>query len=342
MMSDIITRTDNRLRLITSILALTGYSETEQRIESYEPHPIFLETIKWLEPYKEYRAISSMRDVLNSGVNPSPFFNYSLALSWPGFQFTELPDSFTSAKSGAIESDYNIRLKEFYNATRIAELWEKQKSEWKNIEEDAERALDEVPFKSWLNKIFGSFDEKLVFYPNPIVPRLSSASGLNKNEFFCIIRLPVKSRERSTFEPVDISDGETIGSYSDNSVWTKISAFHEFTRLLLNINFNRDREHIDMAKVIAAEKPVLEQYRVSYHEWENMFEKFITFGFTYLLLEEIGGIKTADAYMESLEKKTGVTILPSLVDGLREYFEKHSTGEITNITTYLPELLKRF
>lgn len=330
--SDIFVRTDNRLRLITSILALTGYSEMEQRIESHELHPIFLETIKWLEPFKEYEAITSMRDILNSGVQPSPFFHYVLSLSWPDFSSTR------TVSSKYIGEDYKLRLKEFSEATRITELWKKQEPAWKSLESDVQEALANVSLKSYLQKIFGTLDGTLVFYPNPLVPRLISAAASNEEEIFCIIRLP----EKAVSESAKTSEGEPIGSYSENSVWTKISAFHEFNHYLLEQAFIKDKDYVEKAKEIAVEKPVLEQYRVSYHEWENMFAEFITFGFTYLFLEENEGSRVADTYLERVEKKTGLTILTSLIDGLREYLEKHSTGEFIKITTYLPEFLKRF
>jgi hypothetical protein len=147
--STITIRIDDRIRLLSTLLALTTWPEQEQAFHPHGVHAHAKAVRTALATAEEHPAVLTMQELMETKYDLGTLFSYSACLSLPGFR----------ARSADIPAwapdDWAIQLRDFAHAYRVRDVWEKDKNAWKEAEAQARRALEGHDPLPLLGQFFG-------------------------------------------------------------------------------------------------------------------------------------------------------------------------------------------
>lgn len=315
--SNITVRVDDRVRTLATLLALTTWPEEEQ---AYKPHGVHAhaKAIRGaLSQLEGHPAVIRMQELIESGRRLDEIFSYTNALSWPGMR----------ARSADLPSwapeDWSSNLREFVNANRVRDLWERDKSAWTQAEDQARTALATGGDPSLLlGQFFGRESLEFIFQPNLCFPSADTVGFRTGKALTCICPPPVAWGNNPPWP------------YDDNPAETYREAFITYARLLLREFFVSHPEAAELAR--QGRLPVPNAFLARYPDWFDQFSVIITTGLTALALRQFYGEQEEAAYVVMSHKAHGFQILPAVVDVLRYYLEGQAAGKYVNFADYLP------
>src|SRR6185436_4896188 len=134
--STITVRVDDRIRMMSTLLALTTWPEQEQAMHPHGTHAHARAVRDALAHAEEHTAAMTMQDMLESGLTLDTVFSYVNVLSWPGIRARtgELPDWAPEA--------WSTQMRDFMHANRVTAIWDKDKKAWAEAEQQATHALE--------------------------------------------------------------------------------------------------------------------------------------------------------------------------------------------------------
>src|SRR5579871_4006036 len=87
----IVIRVDDRVRLISAVLAATNYPDKSQERKKHGTHLHARGTRKTVMEFNHHPAVSAMQVLLDQSVPLASIYNYALRLAWPALTIDDVP-----------------------------------------------------------------------------------------------------------------------------------------------------------------------------------------------------------------------------------------------------------
>jgi hypothetical protein len=318
-MSDqrVIVRVDDRVRLMSALLAMTDWPEREQQLMPHGVHLHAKNTRKHLTQFvSDNAAIQTTRQLLDGGRPLEDLFAFSQVLSWPSLRAkrTDSPDW--------VPDGWSAEIRNFYIAGKLANFWKEESDVWDAAVSELETIFEQGDVIEFLTPYLGEIDRTPVFLPNFSYPTAEAVAFAKGNEIFCIA-------------PPQLATGTNPPwPYKDDPGWVYRTAFEGFGRVLLMEYLNR---HPDATADLQEGKlPLPEAFVQANPGWRDQFAKIFVGAATAIFLEETFGEPESKAYIMMEHKSQGFDILPSAVSVLRRYLNEREEGKFNELADYLP------
>lgn len=317
---DITVRLDDRVRLISAVLAATDWPLKSQDRRPHGTHAHSRMTRKFLEPVKDHSAVQSMQGLLNSGAPLEAMFTFALTLTWPDLETPEVP--------GWVPPNWLGQLRDFYGESRLAEWWKNEETAWESAHSESRHVFANVTFKPVLERFFGAVDETLVFVPNISYPTDAEVTVRYNNELVCIA-------------PPRLAWGDSPPwPFDEDAGYIHRTSLAQFSRILLHGYLRNHAETVAAASETPL--PVSDQFRSKYPSWQEQFTTLFTAALSALYLEEHLSKAETNAYVLMERKMHGMTSLPGMISVLRRYLTAHEEGKYKELVDFLPVFPKQF
>jgi len=318
--SEITVRVDDRVRLLSALLALTTWPEQEQAFHPHGVHAHARATRVALAAAEEHPAVQIMQDLLETNHSLSTIFSYAACLSLPGFR----------ARSADIPTwapeAWPVQLRDFAHAYRVRDIWEKDKTAWKEAEEQALKALtghDPLPL---LVQFFGDQDLDLVFQPNLCYPTGETIHFRWDRALVCVC-------------PPHIAWGNNPPwTYDDDPGATYRETFSSYAQVLLREFLDQRPEEASLAE--RAHLPVPNTFLARYPDWFDQFAVLVVSGLTAIALKQSFGEQESASFIVMAHKAHGFKMLPVVVDVLEHYLLERQAGRYNDFASYMPAFFK--
>lgn len=314
--ADVIVRLDDRLRLMSALLAATDWPDKSQKKQPHGTHAHARATRKYLGDYMTHPAVQAMQGLLDQGAPLEAMFTFALCLKWPDLTL-EL-----DALPGWVPSYWLSDIRDFYSETDLAGWWQQEEAAWSASEQESQRMFKDIAFKPFLRPFLGDVSEKLVFVPNISYPTDHEIGVRIGHELLCMAA-PRLAWGDSPPWPFD-----------EDPAHIYRAALSQYIRLLL---VSYLRHHTDrLAEVIKTPLPVSDQFSSMYPSWEEQFSALFVAAAVAIFLEDYVSQAEAKAYVLMARKAQGMTILPGTVSVLRRYLSEREAGRYENLLDFLP------
>ncbi len=314
--SNVIVRIDDRLRLMSAVLAATNWPEQSQKRQPHGTHAHARATRKYLSDHQGHPAVRSMQQLLDQGAPLEAMFTFAMCLSWPGLelQIDKLP--------GWVPVRWIMDLRDFYRVTDLEGWWQREHAVWQKSLQESERIFQNTVFKPFLRPFIGEVNEDLVFMPNISYPTEQEIGVRVGHELLCITA-PRLAWGDSPPWPFD-----------EDPAHVYRAALGQFGRLLIIAYL---RQHADrMAEITRNPIPVGDQFGAAHPTWEEQFAALWVAAATAIYLEDYVSQAEAKAYVLMARKAQGMTILPGAISVLRRYLSERDAGRYHELLDFLP------
>ena len=160
---------DERLRLVTAVLAVSDWSTDEQDQLTHAVHPQAKQVRQFVAPFSSHPAVKGANEALINGVELADLFSAALRCAWPDFTPTaELPNVLKI-------KEWLHSLANFAYATAVAtEFWPQQTAVWQEAVTALKSIFSSDGLLNSLAQLGDSGMETAVsLMPNLIFPALS-------------------------------------------------------------------------------------------------------------------------------------------------------------------------
>lgn len=303
-------RIDNRVRLMSAVLAATKWPSSEQP----RPHQHARTTTKRVAEFTHHPAVTGAQVLLDQGAPLEALFTYALKLSWPDLEDQHVPRW--------VPPKWNQHLKNYFTATNLETLWGEADSEWQKARQETDDILEKADFYGFLEPFVGQVVEQLIFVPNISYPVSRSIGVRIGGELVAI--------------------GPPRPAWGDNPPWPfnedpahiYSTALSEYARLLM---LSYLRQHAEEVAPIAQKPlPIGDQFRAAYPNWGDQFTELFALGAVALFLEQSVAPHEAKAYVLLQHKMKGLNVLPGVVSVLRRYMSDYANNKYETFIKYLP------
>jgi hypothetical protein len=316
---DVTVRLDDRIRLMSAVMAATDWPEKAQERQPHGTHAHSRATRKFLDAFKSHEAVQGMQSLLNQGAPLEAMFTFAVQLSWPSLEIAELPRW--------VPPNWNVHLRDFYEKTNLAKWWKDEEVVWKNSTTESDKIFKGISFKPFLKPFLGDIPEKLVFIPNISFPTDQEVGVRHNQELWCIAP-PRLAWGDSPPWPFDEDPGHVYRA-----------ALGQYGRILMLAYLRANADKI--ASVTETPLPVSDQFRARYPTWQEQFTNLFVAASCALYLEKTISKAEANAYVLMERKTNGMVILPGMVSVLRRYQNEVETGRYKNLLDFLPVFPKQ-
>lgn len=198
---------DERLRLVTAVLAMSRWAEDEQNRLTHAVHPQAKQLRYFLRPFSSHPAVNGANEALLNGVALSDMFSAALRCTWPDFEpVVELPH--------VLKIEEWVRsLADFGRDTAVSsQFWPQQTAVWA----EAVTALQAIfSGDSLLTSLAALMERDLAtavtLMPNLIFPALSPAVATTDNALTLLLP-PPKAVGESPPWPFDEDPGWVVAT----------------------------------------------------------------------------------------------------------------------------------
>jgi hypothetical protein len=316
---DVSVRLDDRIRLMSAVLAATDWPDKSQERQPHGTHAHARATRKFLDPHKHHPAVQAMQSLLDQGAPLEAMFTLAVQLSWPGLTIDELPRW--------VPPGWNDQLRDFYQQSNLAKWWKDEDAVWKNSVTESEKMFKNIEFKPFLKPFLGDIDETLVFVPNISYPSEQSIGIRYGHELLCVA-------------PPRLAWGDSPPwPFDEDPAHVYRAALSQYGRLLMLAYL---REHAEkLASVAESPLPISDQFRAKYPTWQEQFTNLFVAAAAALYLEKTISKAEANAYVLMERKTNGMVILPGMVSVLKRYLSEFESGRYKAMIDFLPVFPKQ-
>jgi hypothetical protein len=314
--SDVIVRIDDRLRLMSALLAATTWPEQSQKRQPHGTHAHARATRKFLAEHTRHPAVQSLQGLLDQGAPLEAMFTFALCLSWPGLelQIDVLP--------GWVPPRWIIEMRDFYRVSGLVEWWQREDTAWERSLQESRRIFEGIAFKPFLEPFVGPVTEDLVFVPNISYPTEQEIGIRFGSELLCVTA-PRLAWGDSPPWPFD-----------EDPAHVYRAAIAQFGRLLIIAFLRRHAQRL--AEAFKNPIPVGDSFAALYPTWEEQFTALWAAAAVAIYLEDHVSQAEARAYVLMARKAQGMTILPGAISVLRRYLSEHENGRYQDLVDFLP------
>ncbi|GAB4527407.1 MAG: hypothetical protein OHK0046_45200 [Anaerolineae bacterium] len=315
--TDVVVKLDDRIRLMSAVLAATQYPEKGQLLAPHGTHAHARATRKYLAEHTSHPVVQSTQSLLDQNTPLEALYALVMLMPWPALTMSVMPPW--------VPAHYNEHLRDFYETTNLADFWQREKGYWDKTVQEAEHVFQDVKFKEFFKPFLGEINEEFVFMPNISYPA-DYDLGIHIGRDLICIAPPPRAWGDSPPWPYDES---TMVTYSYRA------AMMVYGRILLK---NYLRAHAEQLKEITQqEMPLSDQFKAKHPTWEDQFSTLFLSATVAMYLEEHVDEREYQAYMIMEKKARGMVNLPGTVSVLRRYLQEvGSTDKYANLIEFLP------
>lgn len=319
MTSDVTVRLDDRIRLVSAVLALTTYPEKIQAEHPHGSHPHARTYRRQFKEHMSHPAVTGMQSLLDNGAPLEAMFTLVAHLPFPTFAVGGLPKW--------VPTDWNKHLADFYEVTNLKTWWQAESSPWDEAMSQCQAAFKDVDFKTFLTKFMGTVTEDFVFQPNISYPsHLDLGMRVGKNELIAVC-------------PPRLAWGDSNPwPYEEDIHYLHGASLAQYIRLILVPYLRENAESVGEAA--QNELPVSDKFRAEFPTWGDQFVNIFLMGTVAIYLEEQDEREGA-AYLQQKVKRDGVTILPGAVSVLKRYLQEKDSGKFNELADFMPVFPKQ-
>jgi hypothetical protein len=312
--NQLLVRVDNRIRLMSAVLAVTDWPDRAQQRKGHRAHTHARNTTKFLQPFAQHPAVQGAQKLLNQKAPLEAFFAYALKLSWGDFGVESPPPW--------VPADWNRALGDFYTQTNLAQLWKQDRVFWEKAEAEASGLLGDVDFYSFLGPFLGPIQEQLVYMPNISYPSDLAVGVRAGGELICIgpPRIAWGDNEPWPF------DEDPAHMYS--------STLSEYARLLIMAYLRQNASEVE--PITQKPLPVDEAFRAANPNWGDQFVQLFVAGCVAMYLEHKINQQEAKSFILMEKKLKGITVLPGVISVLERYLRERAEGKFEAFVEFLP------
>jgi len=349
-------KTDDRIRLLSSILALTVGNDDLK--DWAHPHPLRIATQRYLEQFRSHACVSMVEEICRNFPKNMPhggfFYQIALLLKEPpdiewdidssgnrdpkkGLKKTFTPYLKDELHRGIISSfleiadGFPLLLSDFYRVTRLGDFWLEHAVWWEEATQQCEEILSSVSMSGWLSDFYGETRERFFLVPNPTDPSSDCYySGVRKDMVYAIIGPPSVSIDR------EAADSEH--RYALRPEYVIITTFHEFSHGFLNPILNANPSYVEKTENLQKRNDLRGWFPAVYTNWKTQFEEILIRALTALFLAKVEGEAKAEQFIAREKEQHGIHAIDELYTRLLDFHDGRKDGKYSNILDYLKSL----
>jgi hypothetical protein len=307
-------RIDNRVRLMSALLAMTSWPEDEQHRKPHGTHAHARGTRRLLQPMEKHSAVLILQALIDRGMPPETFFTYALQLEWPSLASTDMPTW--------VPPTFPRHLSNFYQNSGLEQWWEDEADVWDGAVRETEGLFKDPHFRELLQPFVGNFDEALVLLPNVCYPSDTELGLLANGELCCVV-------------PPRIAWGDNPPwPFDEDPAHVYRAALTCFASVLMGRYLDGHPGLID--KVSKKKLPVSKRFRELHPTWQAQFMALLGAGLVAIYLEDHVSSQEAQAFVLMEKKASGLDELPGVISVLRRYLSGFQDGQYAEFADYLP------
>lgn len=313
---DVTVKLDDRMRLISAVLAATTYPDRTQQVKPHGTHFHARATQKLMAKFKTHPAVQTTQSLLDQNTPLEALYALVMLMDWPTLTISALPPW--------APNNYDTYLRDFYIKTGLEGFWKNEAAVWQKSLSEAQRVFKDVKFHDFFKPFLGEVTEKFIFMPNISYPADYDIGVQLGNELVCIAPPPLAWGD----SPPWPYDEATMITYSYRA------AMMVYGGILLK---NYLRKHADqLAEITELELPLTDQFKARHPAWEDQFSTLFLSACVAMYLEEHVDRKEFDAFMLMERKARGMANLPGTVSVMRRYLQEVGNGKYSNLIEFLP------
>ncbi|MBE2272455.1 MAG: hypothetical protein IAE80_29735 [Anaerolinea sp.] len=314
MSSDILVKLDDRVRLMSGLLAATRYPEVSQQKKPHGTHAHARATKKLVAPYVNHPAALALQLLLDQNAPLEAIFSLALVLRPADFGIDKPPRWMPPA--------WNDQLGDFQNATQIAAWWAHEDAAWNKALTDTETILNTMRLKALFEPYVGEVKERLVFIPNICYPTDQEVSFRIGGDLVAIV-------------PPRLAWGDSPPwPFAEDAGHLYRAAINAYGRLLMSAYLRANPEKL--TEVEKSPLPVTDAMKAAYPTWAEQFTELFVKGAVAIYLEDHVNQAEANAFVLMERKVSGLDKLPGVISVLRRYLSELEAGRYTNLLDFLP------
>ena len=309
---------DDRVRLMSALLAATSWPDFEQERKAHGTHAHARATRRLVQVYDKHPAVLILQALLDRGLPLEEVFAFILQLDWPQLRGNNPP--------AWAPPTWTRHLHNFYEKTALQDWWGQESDVWTRSLRESERMFEGVALHEFLRPFVGNFPDDLVFVPNLCYPT-DVEMGISTGEtLYCIV-------------PPRLAWGDNPPwPFDEDPAHVLSAALVQFGRLLMWRYLQGKPEAL--AEAAAQPLPVSRDLAEQCPSWEAQFLTLFGAGLVAIYLEMHVSKQEAQAYILMEKKAQGLTELPGVVSVLRRYLSGFMDGSYTEFADYLPFFAK--
>lgn len=312
--SDVRVRLDDRIRLLSALLAATSWPDRVDAGTAHGSHAHARATRKHIQPFREHAAVRVLQQLLGAGAPLDVLFTLIVRLSWPTLNSAALPRW--------IPPQWPDQLRDFYARAELAAFWASEASAWEKAVGEASRALNGARFRPFLENFVGPIRDALVFMPNIGYPTEGDIGVLVGRELMAIVPPPVAWGDNPPWP------------FDDDPAYLCRAALMQYGRLRLMPLLRANGAIVQEAA--QSDFPINDAYRAQHPKWEDQFVDLALTGAVAIYLDDFVSSQEANAYVLMQRKVHGVALLPGVVSVLRRYLADQEAGKYASIIDFMP------
>jgi hypothetical protein len=315
--SDILVRIDDRMRLMSAVLAATNYADKAQQLKPHGTHMHARTTRKHVLKHADHPVVQATQTLLDSGTPLEALFTLAGMLRLPDFELTTPPTW--------LPSGYVAHLRDFYAISELPAFWVKEQILWDKALLQSQKIFVKMSLRNFLKPFLGETTEKLVFMPNLGYPSDYDIGCRVGDELWCIAPPPLAWGDSPPW-PYD-EPSQVTYSYR--------AGIMVLGRLMLKPYLWSKPDHL--AEVMKTDLPVPDHFKAQYPTWEEQFTALFLSAMVAMYLEDHVDEREYKAYMIMEKKARKMDILPGTVSVLRRFMQEKDTNEkYRNLLEFLP------
>ncbi|MGF1507313.1 MAG: hypothetical protein ACFB51_19625 [Anaerolineae bacterium] len=309
-------KVDDRIRLMSALLAMTTWPMQEQDEKPRGIHAHARATRQHLREFEDHPAVLTMQELLESGRTLDSIFSYVTCLQWPGLRAR------SKDRPDWAPADWSQQMRDLMFSSRLQDFWgEPDEGPWYDAEQQAHHAVDAVDMRPLLSEFFTRVPDEMIQHPNISFPTGQAVAFRWGKRLFAAV-------------PPQIAWGNNPPwPYDEDPAYTQGEAFGAYARTLLRAELKRFPEQVEPASQETL--PVPNAFRAKFPEWFDQFAVLFISGLTTIYLEETLGPAESKAYVVMAHKAHGFDVLPAVVDVLSRYRQQHAEGKFGAFGEYL-------
>jgi len=309
---------DNRIRLMSAVLAVTDLPDRAQHRKGHRPHAHARKTTKHLEAFREHPAVQGAQALINHNAPVHALFAYAMKLNWEDMSIDN-PPPWTPP-------NWNLQLQDFYQQSHLEDFWSQENGVWQKAKREASEILADTGYYEFLKPFVGDVSENFVYMPNISYPSDHAVGVRVGSDIVCI-------------GPPRIAWGDNEPwPFNEEAAYIYSTSLGEYTRLLI---LSYLRHHTEAVSPIAQEPlPVDDEFKQRYRTWGDQFVELFVPASVAIYLQQKMNHAEAKSFILMERRENGITALPGAVNVLERYLSEYESGKYTDFISFLPNFPK--
>ena len=203
---------DERLRLVTAVLAASNWPPEEQAQLTHAVHAQAKLVRQFVQPFASHPAVNGANEALLNGVSLTDLFSAALRCTWPGFTpMAELPRVLKI-------SEWVQSLADFARQTSIVTLlWAAHTAVWQEAQSALQTIFPDDRLLAALRQLGAGRETAVLLMPNLVFPALTPVVA-TAHDTLALLLPPPKAVGESPPWPFDEDPGWVVATVAEQLV----------------------------------------------------------------------------------------------------------------------------